>query len=83
MEDRHASITVDDFEMESFVPENAGLAQGSLLSPTLFGFFNPELVDQPVDYNGGAWRVGPSAEDNLKKIQDADIPLVEAWARRT
>jgi hypothetical protein len=39
---------------------NAGLAQGSPLSPILFAFFNCDLVDQPVDFHGGAsmlaWR---------------------------
>jgi hypothetical protein len=49
-------------------------------------------VDQPVDYNGGAsayigdyfrWRADRSAEDNIKKIQEEDIPRIEAWARRT
>jgi hypothetical protein len=43
-------------------------------------------VDQPVDTRGGAsayiddyfrWRAGPSAEANLKKIQDEDIPRIE------
>jgi hypothetical protein len=62
------------------------------LSPILLAFFNSALVDQPVDPHGGAsafiddyfrWRVGPSAEDNLAKIQTEDIPRIEAWARRT
>ncbi|THC88360.1 hypothetical protein EYZ11_012191 [Aspergillus tanneri] len=92
MDSRKASITFDDFETPILPLENAGLAQGSPLSPILFGFFNSDLVDQPVDYNGGAsafiddyfrWRTGPSAEANLKKIQDEDIPRIEAWARRT
>ncbi|KAI9035202.1 reverse transcriptase family protein [Aspergillus affinis] len=69
--------------------ENAGLAQGSPLSPILFGFFNSDLVDQPIDYHGGSsayiddyfrWRAGPSAEDNIHKIQEEDIPRIEAWA---
>ena len=70
----------------------AGLAQGSPLSPILFDFFNSDLVDQPVDFKGGAsafiddyfrWRVGKTAEENIRKIQEEDIPRVEAWARRT
>ncbi|KAK9594981.1 hypothetical protein V6Z93_010714 [Aspergillus fumigatus] len=92
MEDRHASINFDDFQTEVTLLENAGLAQGSPLSPILFGFFNSDLVDQPVDYHGGAsafiddyfrWRVGTSAKENLKTIQEEDIPRIEAWARRT
>ncbi|OQD66262.1 hypothetical protein PENANT_c359G11244, partial [Penicillium antarcticum] len=65
---------------------NAGLAQGSPLSPILFAFFNADLVDQPVDSHGGAsafiddyfrWRVGRSAEENLVKIQSEDITRIE------
>lgn len=92
MEVRTASIKFDDFETAIEPLENAGLAQGSPLSPILFAFFNSDLVDQPVNYFGGAsayiddyfrWRVGRSAEDNIKKIQEEDIPRIEAWARRT
>jgi hypothetical protein len=92
MENRYASITFDDFQTEVAPLENAGLAQGSPLSPILFGFFNSDLVDQPVNYHGGSsafiddyfrWRAGPTAEDNIKKIQEEDIPRIEAWARKT
>ncbi|KAK9847031.1 Endonuclease/exonuclease/phosphatase [Penicillium brevicompactum] len=71
---------------------NAGLAQGSLLSPILFAFFNADLVDQLVTLLGGAsafidnyfrWRVGRLVEENLAKIQSEDIPRIEVWARRT
>src|SRR5260370_11897834 len=79
MEARSASIRFDDFETAVAPLENAGLAQGSPLSPILFAFYNSDLVDQAVDINGGAsayiddyfrWRVGRSAEDNIKEIQD-------------
>ncbi|KAL3248114.1 hypothetical protein ABHI18_012161, partial [Aspergillus niger] len=92
MENRHASIAFDDFETQPSLLENAGLAQGSPLSPILFTFFNSDLVKQPVDAKGGAsafiddyfrWRVGPSAEENLRKLQEDDIPRIEAWARQT
>ena len=53
MENRYASITFDDFQTEVAPLENAGLAQGSPLSPILFRFFNSDLVDQPVNYHGG------------------------------
>jgi ribonuclease HI len=92
MSDRFASIGFDDFRTEVALLANAGLAQGSPLSPILFTFFNSDLVDQPVTFRGGAsafiddyfrWRVGRSAEENLAKIQTEDIPRIEAWARRT
>lgn len=92
MENRYASISFNDFQTEISPLEHAGLAQGSLLSPILFGFFNSDLVDQPVDHHGGAsafiddyfrWRAGRSAEDNIRKIQEEDIPRIEAWAQRT
>jgi ribonuclease HI len=92
MSDRHASIGFDDFRTEVTPLPNAGLAQGSPLSPILFDFFNSDLVDQPVTFHGGAsafiddyfrWRVGHSAEENLAKIQLEDIPRIEAWAQRT
>jgi hypothetical protein len=92
MSDRYASIGFDDFRTEVAPLGNAGLAQGSPLSPILFAFFNSDLVDQPVTIHGGAsafiddyfrWRVGRSAEENLAKIQAEDIPRIEAWARQT
>src|ERR1700712_2277321 len=92
MEDREASIKFDDFETEVKPLENAGLAQGSPLSPILFAFFNSDLVNQPVNYKGGSsasiddycrWRAGRTAEENIKQIQDEDIPRIEAWAKKT
>ncbi|CDM38421.1 Probable transposable element [Penicillium roqueforti FM164] len=92
MSDRHANIGFDDFRTETELLVNAGLAQGSPLSPILFAFFNADLVDQPVDSHGGAsafiddyfrWRVGRSAEENVAKIQAEDIPRIEEWAQRT
>jgi hypothetical protein len=48
------SITFDDFQTEVSPIEKAALAQGSPLSPILFGIVNSDLVDQPVDYHGGS-----------------------------
>jgi ribonuclease HI len=92
MSDRHANIGFDDFRTKTEPLVNAGLAQGSPISPILFAFFNADLVDQPVDPHGGAsafiddyfrWRVGYSAEENLARIQSEDLPRIEEWARRT
>jgi hypothetical protein len=50
------------------------------------------LVDQPPDYHGGSsafinnyfqWQTGASAEDNIRKLQEEDIPRIEGWARKT
>ena len=90
MEGRAASIKFNDFETEMALLENAGLAQGPPLSPTLFAFFNSDLVDQPTNTRGGAsayiddyfcWRVGPPAKENTKKIQEEGIPRIEHWAK--
>jgi hypothetical protein len=89
IENQYASITFNDFQTEVAPLENTGLAQGSLLSPILFGFFNSDLVNQPVNYYGVLsafinnyfrWRAGPTAKDNIKKIQEEDIPRIELWA---
>ncbi|KAI2700824.1 hypothetical protein CBS147333_9726 [Penicillium roqueforti] len=48
---RQASIGFDDYQTEVVPLDNAGLAQGSPLSPILFAFFNCDLVDQPVDFH--------------------------------
>jgi hypothetical protein len=92
MEDRYASIAFDDFQTEVSPLEHAGLAQGSPLSLILFDFFNSELVDQPPDYHGVLsafindyfrWRTGALVEDNIRKLQEEDIPHIERWARKT
>jgi ribonuclease HI len=92
MSRRQANIGFDDYHTEVTALDNGGLAQGSPLSPILFAFFNSDLVDQPVDFHGGAsayiddyfrWRVGRTAEENLAKIQSEDIPRIEGWARKT
>lgn len=54
MSDRYASIEFHDFRTEIMLLANAGLAQGSPLSPILFAFFNSDLVNQPVTFYGGA-----------------------------
>jgi ribonuclease HI len=92
MQDRTASIQFDGFATVTTPLLYAGLAQGSPLSPILFALFNSDLVDQAVDTQGGAsayiddyfrWRVGTSAEENLQRLQQEDIPRIAEWARRT
>jgi hypothetical protein len=61
------------------------------ISNPFLASFNSSLADQPADTQGGAsayiddyfcWRTGPSAEENMKRIQEEDIPRIEGWARR-
>ena len=56
----------------------AGLPQGSPLSPILFLFFNADLVQRRIDTHGGAiafvddftaWVTGPTAQDNRDGIE--------------
>jgi hypothetical protein len=54
MSDRHASIGFEGFRSQVTPLPNAGLAQGSPVSPIMFDFFNSDLVDQPVTFYGSA-----------------------------
>jgi hypothetical protein len=69
----------------------AGLPQGSPLSPILFLFFNADLVQHKINKNGGAmafvddytaWVVGPSATANRARIQKIIDRALE-WERRS
>ncbi len=62
---------MNEYDSEKQKLLQAGLPQGSLLSPILFLFFNADLVEKKIDSNGGAlafvddytaWVTGPSAE---------------------
>jgi len=69
----------------------AGLPQGSPLSPILFLFFNADLVQRKIDgHQGGiaflddytAWVTGKSAEENRLKIQTV-IQQATEWEGRS
>lgn len=83
---RTASVVLDGYTRPATDIDHPGIPQGSPLSPILFAFFNANLVEQPVDFLGGSsafiddyfrWRVGPSAQRNLAKLQQEDIPRIE------
>ena len=70
---RSASITINGHTMPQYQLKQAGLPQGSPLSPILFLFFNADLVQRKIDAKGGAvafvddysaWVTGESAEAN-------------------
>jgi hypothetical protein len=69
----------------------AGLPQGSPLSPCLFLFFNADLVQRRIDSHGGAiafvddftaWVAGPTADSNREGIE-AIIEQALDWERRS
>jgi hypothetical protein len=51
---RTATILVNGHVLEQQQLLQAGLPQGSLLSPVLFLFFNADLVQRRIDGNGGS-----------------------------
>ena len=88
---RTATIMVNGFTSQRQDLPQAGLPQGSPLSPILFLFFNADLVQHKIDANGGsvafvddytAWVTGPSAEANRAGIQ-AIIDRALDWERRS
>jgi hypothetical protein len=69
----------------------AGLLQGSPLSPILFLFFNADLVQRQIDSQGGAiafmddftaWVTGPTVQSNQQGIE-AIINEALEWERRS
>jgi hypothetical protein len=73
------TVTIQDNGQVSEVQSlpQAGLPQGSPLSPILFLFFNADLVQRQIDSQGGAmafvddstaWETGPTAQSNREGI---------------
>ncbi|RKK06375.1 hypothetical protein BFJ68_g17121 [Fusarium oxysporum] len=88
---RTASIVVNGHTSEQRELLQAGLPQGSPLSPVLFLFFNADLVQIRIDSKGGsiafvndysAWVTRPTAEANRAGIQ-AIIDRALDWERRS
>jgi len=76
--DRTATVVVNGYSSPRIALQQAGLPQGSPLSPMLFLFFNADLVQRQIDRNGGAiafvddytaWVTGESAASNRQGIQ--------------
>jgi hypothetical protein len=85
--ERTATIMINGQSSESRPLPQAGLPQGSPLSPMLFLFFNADLVQTQIDRNGGAiafvddytaWVSGPTAQSNRRGIllENPGIPLI-------
>ncbi|KAE8551008.1 hypothetical protein EYB25_007240 [Talaromyces marneffei] len=88
---RTATILVNGLTSEQRELSQAGLPQGSPLSPILFLFFNADLVQHRISASGGsiafvddytAWVTGPSAEANRAGIE-AVINRALEWERRS
>ncbi|PWI65215.1 hypothetical protein PCL_07265 [Purpureocillium lilacinum] len=76
--DRTATILINGQVSEERNLPQAGLPQGSPLSPVLFLFFNADLVQRRIDCHGGAmafvddfsaWVAGPTAQGNRSGIE--------------
>ena len=89
--ERTASIEVNGYRSSQKPLPQAGLPQGSPLSPILFLFFNADLVQTSISTAEGAiafvddysaWVTGKTAEANRVGIQ-AIIDRAVAWARRS
>ncbi|KAJ5152544.1 hypothetical protein N7492_009824 [Penicillium capsulatum] len=89
--ERTANIQINGQLSEVQILPQAGLPQGSPLSPILFLFFNADLVQRQIDSQGGAvafvddftaWVTGPTAQSNREGIE-AIINDALDWERRS
>ncbi|KAJ5101079.1 hypothetical protein N7456_007131 [Penicillium angulare] len=89
--DRTATIQINGQLSETRRLPQAGLPQGSPLSPILFLFFNADLVQRQIDSQGGAvafvddftaWVTGPTSQSNRQGIE-AIINEALDWERRS
>jgi len=89
---RKASVVVNGHVTETTDLPQAGLPQGSPLSPILFLFFNTDPVSSKINRDKGAiafvddytaWVTGASAEENTNLLQETVVAKAEQWARRS
>jgi hypothetical protein len=89
--ERTATIQINGQVSEAQSLPQAGLSQGSPLSPILFLFFNADLVQGQIDSQGGAiafaddftaWVTGPTAQSNREGIE-AIVNEALDWEERS
>ena len=89
--ERTATIQINGQASEAQSLPQAGLPQGSPLSPILFLFFNADLVQRQIDGQGGAvafvddftaWVTGPTAQSNRQGIETIVNEALD-WERRS
>ena len=89
--ERTATIQINGQASEAQSLPQAGLPQGSPLSPILFLFFNADLVQRQIDGQGGAiafvddftaWVTGPTAQSNRHGIETIINEALD-WERRS
>ncbi|KAI2855330.1 hypothetical protein CBS13152_11454 [Aspergillus niger] len=89
--ERTATIQINGQLSETHSLPQAGLPQGSPLSPILFLFFNADLVQRQIDGKGGAiafvddftaWVTGSSAQTNREGIEGIIKEALD-WERRS
>jgi ribonuclease HI/exonuclease III len=89
--ERTATIQINGQSSLSRSLRQAGLPQGSPLSPILFLFFNADLVQRRIDSNGGAiafvddftaWVTGPTVQSNRAGIEAIINDALE-WEKRS
>ena len=88
---RTATMVVNGYTSERQHLPQAGLTQGSPLSPVLYLFFNAALVQQKLSMQGGsmafvddysAWVTGPTAAANQRAVEAIADSALE-WERRS
>jgi len=87
---RKASLVVNGHVTEIMDILQAGLPQGSKVSPILFLFFNADLVASKLNRNEGAmafvddftaWVTGKDEAGNTARLQESVIPKAERWEK--
>ena len=87
---RKACLAFGKYCSEILSLVEAGLPQGSPLSPLSYIFYNADLIEIPITKTEGglgfiddfsAWVVGKSVSENLERIENEVITRVVRWAQ--